>query len=280
MLGVAIYDEGVGVAGNVRGRWLGSFCAVLVASGVLAGAATAAPPLELRPGDRQSVRLGELRGDDPPSGRDIGPRRSGTPQEREAAEYLKSVLDVLGFQTQIYSFPINGNRAVAQISSPNATLPNGPNWQFSSSTSGVQTGAANPVTGEVVYAGTGATAASFPANSAGKIVLMDQAATHGRPHDAGQQRDQRGRDRGHPRHDDDQQRRHPCRSAGGDALGPGDRAGDGRGPLAPGLDEGSCWPRARCGSRSPPPTTSTRCARSWSAAASPSATRPARRPRS
>ena len=78
---------------------------------------------------------------------DIGPRRSGTPQEREGAEYLKSILDGLGFQTEILSFPITGNRAVAQISSPNATLPNGPHWQFSSSTFGVQTGAANPVAG-------------------------------------------------------------------------------------------------------------------------------------
>src|SRR5690242_5097910 len=49
---------------------------------------------------------------------DIGPRRSGTPQEREGAEYLKSILDGLGFHTQIYSFPITGNRAVAQVSSP------------------------------------------------------------------------------------------------------------------------------------------------------------------
>ena len=60
--------------------------------------------------------------------------------------------------------------------SPNATLPNGPNWQFSSSVSGKQTGVANPVSGQVVYAGTGATAADFPAGSAGKIVLLDYGA--------------------------------------------------------------------------------------------------------
>jgi hypothetical protein len=149
---------------------------VLVASGVLAGAAAAAPPLNYdqeivsqfdSANSVQTIRHLAV---------DIGPRRSGTPQEREGAEYLKSILDGLGFQTQIYSFPITGNRAVAQISSPNATLPNGPHWQFSSSTFGVQTGTANPVSGEVVYAGTGATAADFPANSAGKIVLMDQGA--------------------------------------------------------------------------------------------------------
>ena len=165
------------MAVSVRGRWLGSLSAVLVASGVLAGAATAAPPLnyeqEIVSQYDSANSVDTIRH----LAVDIGPRRSGTPQEREGAEYLKSVLDTLGFQTQIYSFPIIGNRAVAQVSSPNATLPNGPHWQFSSSTSGVQTGADSPITAEVVYAGTGATAADFPANSAGKIVLMDQAAT-------------------------------------------------------------------------------------------------------
>jgi hypothetical protein len=165
------------VSGSVRGRWLGAVFAVLIASGVLAGAATAAPPLNY---DQEIVSQYDSANSVETIRHlavDIGPRRSGTPQEREGAEYLKSILDELGFQTQIYSFPITGNRAVAQVSSPNATLPIGPHWQFSSSTSGVQTGAANPVSGDVVYAGTGATAADFPANSAGKIVLMDQAAT-------------------------------------------------------------------------------------------------------
>ena len=144
---------------------------------------------------------------------DIGPRRSGTPQEREGAEYLKSILDGLGFQTQIYSFPINGNRAVAQVSSPNATLPNGPHWQFSSSTNGVQTGAANPVSGEVVYAGTGATAADFPANTAGKIVLMDQAATTALRTTQVNNAISAGAIAAILGHHDDQQRRHPCRPA-------------------------------------------------------------------
>jgi hypothetical protein len=106
---------------------------------------------------------------------DIGPRRSGTPEELEGATYLKGILDNLGFQTTIYAFPISGTRAVAKVKSPNATLPNGPNWQFASSTNGKQTGVANPVTGEVVYAGTGVVTA--PDNSTGKIVMMDQAGS-------------------------------------------------------------------------------------------------------
>ena len=49
---------------------------------------------------------------------DIGPRRSGTPEELEGATYLKGILDNLGFQTTIYAFPISGNRAVAKVKSP------------------------------------------------------------------------------------------------------------------------------------------------------------------
>jgi hypothetical protein len=157
--------------------------AAIAAGGLFAGTAAAAPPLNYdadivsqynSANSVQTIRHLAV---------DIGPRRSGTPQELEGAQYLKSILDSYGFQTQIYAFPIqtnpnvNVNRAVAQVKSPNATLPNGPNWQFSSSTFGKQTGVANPVTGEVAYAGTGATAADFPANSSGKIILMDQGAT-------------------------------------------------------------------------------------------------------
>jgi hypothetical protein len=160
-----------------------SMAAAIAASGLVAGTAAAAPPAtydqEVVSQYNSANSVETIRH----LAVDIGPRRSGTPQELEGATYLKGILDSYGFQTQIYAFPIqtnpnvNVNRAVAQVSSPNATLPNGPNWQFSSSTFGKQTGVANPATGDVVYAATGATAADFPANSAGKIVLMDQGAT-------------------------------------------------------------------------------------------------------
>ncbi len=150
--------------------------AAIVTSGLFAGTAAAAPPQtydqEIISQYNSANSVETIRH----LAVDIGPRRSGTPQELEGALYLKGILDSYGFQTQIYAFPIVGNRAVAQVSSPNATLQNGPNWQFSSSVSGKQTGVANPVTAEVVYAGTGATAADFPANSSGKIILMDYGA--------------------------------------------------------------------------------------------------------
>jgi aminopeptidase YwaD len=152
--------------------------ALVGAWGALAGPAAAAPPMTYdqeivsqynAANSYETVRHLAV---------DIGPRRSGTPEELEGATYLKGILDNLGFQTTIYAFPITGNgnnRAVAKVKSPNATLPNGPNWQFSSSVNGKQTGVANPVTADVVYAGTGVTTA--PDGSDGKIVVMDQAAS-------------------------------------------------------------------------------------------------------
>ena len=83
-----------------------AMAAVLATSGLGAGAAAAAPPLDYdhdiisqysSANSVETIRHLAV---------DIGPRRSGTPQEREGAEYLKSILDGLGFQTQIYSYPV------------------------------------------------------------------------------------------------------------------------------------------------------------------------------
>ena len=106
----------------------------------------------------------------------IGPRRSATPDERLAAEYLGGLLQANGFTVTLQSVPFTGTRNVARITAPTATLPGGPNWQLSVSNSGRLTGPDAPVVAEVVYAGTGATAADFPAGTAGKIVLLDQGA--------------------------------------------------------------------------------------------------------
>jgi Zn-dependent M28 family amino/carboxypeptidase len=108
---------------------------------------------------------------------DIGPRRSATPEERAAGEYLKGVLESYGFTARLIDVPFTGTRNTAKVTSPNATLPNGPTWQMSSSLSGKLTGTGPAVEAPVVYASTGATAADFPADTSGKIVLMDQAGT-------------------------------------------------------------------------------------------------------
>ena len=107
----------------------------------------------------------------------IGPRLNGTPQEREGAEYIGSVLRSYGFQVTLQSWGPVSTKRVAKVTSPNATLPGGPNWQFSASTSGRFTGDGAPVQAQVVDAGAGQTDADFPADVAGKIVLVNYGST-------------------------------------------------------------------------------------------------------
>ena len=107
---------------------------------------------------------------------DIGPRRSATPDERVGAEYLKGVLENLGYDVQLLSVPFTGTRNVAKVTSPNAALPNGPNWAMSASANGTLTAGGPAVEAPVVYAGTGSAADFLAVDAAGKIVLMDQGA--------------------------------------------------------------------------------------------------------
>src|SRR4051812_26908825 len=104
---------------------------------------------------------------------DIGPRLRGTPQEREAAEYLAGILQTYGFETTIQSWGPVGTANVAKVTSPNRTLNGTPNWQMSSSTSGKVTGNDDAAEGDVIYAGNGLSATNFPADTAGKVVMMD-----------------------------------------------------------------------------------------------------------
>ncbi|MGW4662691.1 PxKF domain-containing protein [Streptosporangium sandarakinum] len=107
----------------------------------------------------------------------IGPRLNGTPQEREGAEYIGGVLKSYGFDVTLQSWGPVSTKSVAKVTSPNADLPGGPNWQMAASTSAKFTGNDAAVEGRVVYARTGQSAADFPADTAGKIVLMDYSTT-------------------------------------------------------------------------------------------------------
>ncbi|MGI5486302.1 PxKF domain-containing protein [Microtetraspora malaysiensis] len=107
---------------------------------------------------------------------DIGPRLNGTPQEREGAEYIGGLLKSYGFEVTYQQWGPVSTKQVAKVTSPNADLPGGPNWQMYATASGKFTGDAG-VEGHVVYAGTGQSAADFPADTAGKIVLMDYNST-------------------------------------------------------------------------------------------------------
>src|SRR5262245_54620868 len=112
----------------MRYRLRATAVAVALASMTAAGTAAADPPLSYEQeavsklnaaNSVQTVRHLAV---------DIGPRRSATPDERVGAEYLKGVLETMGFDVTLQSVPFTGTRNIAKLTSPNATLPNGPNW--------------------------------------------------------------------------------------------------------------------------------------------------------
>jgi Zn-dependent M28 family amino/carboxypeptidase len=152
--------------------------ATIVLTSLVAGTAWAAPPQNY---DQEAV--GKLNAANSVEtvrhlAVDIGPRRSATPEERAGAEYLKGVLEGYGFTVRLIDVPFTGTRNTAKVTSPNATLPNGPNWQMSSQLAGKITGDSAPVEAPVVFVPDGgATPDKFPADTSGKIVLMDQGAT-------------------------------------------------------------------------------------------------------
>lgn len=164
---------------GIRGMRLRSLSAAVgatvVASGLVAGGAAAAPPDDY---DQEAVKAFDAAS----SVRhirhlavDIGPRLNGTPQERDAAKYLAGVLQSYGFETRLQSWGPVSTKNVAQVTAPSAELPGGPNWQMSASANARFTGDER-VQGEVVYAGAGQSAQSFPADTAGKIVLLDHSS--------------------------------------------------------------------------------------------------------
>jgi aminopeptidase YwaD len=120
---------------------------------------------------------------------DIGPRVTGTPQEQEAAEYFGAKLESYGYEVSYQHWNTrndgtNRTQNVARVTSPNVDLQGGPdqtlggpNWQMSASTSAKITGDEEAVEAEVVYAGSGQSSSDFPADTEGKIVLMDYSTS-------------------------------------------------------------------------------------------------------
>src|SRR3954471_19546178 len=100
---------------------------------------------------------------------DIGPRRSGLPEEDEAAEYLAGVLRQNGFEATVYQYPFGTTRPAAKVTSSDTTLYNGPNWQMSVATNSRFTGNDAPVSAPVIWINSGALATDFPAATTGKI---------------------------------------------------------------------------------------------------------------
>src|SRR3954471_11727911 len=151
--------------------------AVLATSGVIAGTASAAGP-------PQNYDLDIISQFDANNSYDtvkhlavdIGPRRSGLPEEDAAAEYLAGVLRNNGFKADVYQYPFAGTRPAAKVTSPNTTLYNGPNWQLSFAPNSKITGNDAPLTAPVMWVNVGSAAADFPAAAAGKIVMLANVA--------------------------------------------------------------------------------------------------------
>ncbi|MFD6565125.1 M28 family peptidase [Micromonospora profundi] len=101
---------------------------------------------------------------------DIGPRIGGTPSERRAADYIAKELGRLGYRVKLEPFAV-ADKFLAQLSSP-TPLPRDLNWQAGASAHGALN---TTVRGDVVDAGAGAPE-NYPANAAGKIVLVDYVA--------------------------------------------------------------------------------------------------------
>src|SRR4051812_29174388 len=108
---------------------------------------------------------------------DIGPRRSGLPEEDAAAEYLAGVLRDNGFEATVYQYPFSGTRPAAKVTSPDTTLYNGPNWQLAVATNSKMTGDAAPLTAPVLWVTASTTATDYPAALAGKIALFNASTT-------------------------------------------------------------------------------------------------------
>ncbi len=163
-----------------------------LAFSALAAAAPAAPPGDLPSYDEEALTKFDVQKDlesDRYLAVNIGPRVTGTPQEQEAAEYFGAKLASYGFEVSYQHWNTrndgtNRTQNVAAVTSPNADLQGGPEqtlggpkWQMGASASGKITGDAEAVQAEVVYAGSGQAPSDFPADTAGKIVLMDYSTT-------------------------------------------------------------------------------------------------------
>ncbi len=106
---------------------------------------------------------------------DIGPRVTGTPAERTAAEYVQDQLEASGYQVEFETFPVAA-RTIATVTSPTTELPGTPSWQMSVVPGSKLTGTEQPVRGSVVDLGA-ATADDVTDAVAGKIVMANYAAS-------------------------------------------------------------------------------------------------------
>jgi hypothetical protein len=105
---------------------------------------------------------------------DIGGRFSGTRQEDQAAAWLKQQMDGFGYQTKIDQYHGSATTSSGVVRSPDTKLYPGPTWIMRAAGNSRMTGYDTPVSGEVIWINnSGASAADFPASTAGKIVAVN-----------------------------------------------------------------------------------------------------------
>jgi aminopeptidase YwaD len=100
---------------------------------------------------------------------EIGPRPGGLQAEKESAEYIANVLKGYGYKVEFQYFPV-ADQYIADVA-----FADGTSWQMAAAPNGKVSKEA--VTGEVLFVDGGTNLADFPADTAGKIVVMPRAST-------------------------------------------------------------------------------------------------------
>jgi aminopeptidase YwaD len=100
----------------------------------------------------------------------VGPRPGGMESEWEGAYYIASVMESYGYEVQLQPFPVS-DQYIGTI-----LLSSGEEWQTGAASNGLITGDES-VAGELIFVYPGTDPADFPADTAGKVVLMERAPT-------------------------------------------------------------------------------------------------------
>lgn len=98
---------------------------------------------------------------------EIGPRPGGLEAEKQGANYVAKTLKSYGYEVEFQYFPV-ADQLIADVSFGDGTA-----WQMGAAANGAIS--ETPVQGEVIFVEDGTQAGDFPANTAGKIVLLTRA---------------------------------------------------------------------------------------------------------
>ncbi|MCM3575379.1 M28 family metallopeptidase [Mesobacillus subterraneus] len=100
---------------------------------------------------------------------EIGPRPGGLQAQQESAEYIANVLKSYGYEVEFQYFPV-ADQYIADVA-----FADGTSWQMAAAPKGKVSKEA--VTGEVLFVEGGTNLADFPADTAGKIVVLPRASS-------------------------------------------------------------------------------------------------------